>query len=356
MPPIRKQPSSSKASVPLIELNGILYTTEDLVRMQSSIEVISPDNNRAAEPVLQEPSNSFESKSDQPVQNRTGHTLKLLGYWADLPEWRLAFAGDNSEPAWPDVRRAVQPGWCQNEREKLLTYLQAGYIFCTYCGYSSCRFKCCHTYSLLGTAELTDGEWVWPDGLVHYIDRHSVALPEEFLQSIRARQWTLPPLEEVLELVPKMKLNYCGEDEYGKLFEDYVEERIPETEVSPYLWLQWAEALPRLEEVQTDPDPDVMQRARLVIQIAKVHGISKQVNSFRSQVIDEVRQRYGIPAGHWDNDNCIDLIHIGDLEQVIAEVMGGLQLYKLEHHAKVICGEPSMTDWQVDTDRMIWPL
>jgi len=36
----------------------------------------------------------------------------------------------------------------------------------------------------MGHREFTDGTWVWPEGLVHYVERHGLPLPEEFLRTI----------------------------------------------------------------------------------------------------------------------------------------------------------------------------
>jgi len=33
----------------------------------------------------------------------------------------------------------------------------------------------------MGSREFTDGERVWPEGLVHYVSTHSILLPEEFV-------------------------------------------------------------------------------------------------------------------------------------------------------------------------------
>ena len=95
-------------------------------------------------------------------------------------------------------------------------------------------------------------------------------------------------------------------------------------------------------------------RARIVIQFANAHGITTQISPFRADVIDKSRKRYGVQANHWAAENCIDSILCADLEHVIIEVMDGLRVNKLVSHAKVICGEPSTKDWQVDTDRIIW--
>lgn len=39
---------------------------------------------------------------------------------------------------------------------------------------------------------LTDGTWLWPVDLVHYVRRHHAALPAEFLDHIRAGGYTVP--------------------------------------------------------------------------------------------------------------------------------------------------------------------
>ncbi len=53
-----------------------------------------------------------------------------------------------------------------------------------YLGLSYCRFDCGQRG--LGSADLTDGTWVWPEGLWHYVDVHSVRLPDEFIQHAAA--------------------------------------------------------------------------------------------------------------------------------------------------------------------------
>jgi len=34
----------------------------------------------------------------------------------------------------------------------------------------------------MGSWDLTDGIWVWPEGLAHYVDAHNVGLPHEFTE------------------------------------------------------------------------------------------------------------------------------------------------------------------------------
>lgn len=49
-------------------------------------------------------------------------------------------------------------------------------------GHSWCRFFCDVSHQEIGSQELTDGVWVWPEGLSHYVRAHGIILPEEFVE------------------------------------------------------------------------------------------------------------------------------------------------------------------------------
>jgi len=103
-----------------------------------------------------------------------GAMLKAVGYWKD------------THPACvhcPRPQWLVQRGWHAGERERIIEYLRAGCDFSkisgwAYGGWSTCRFRGCREGERNGSADLTDGEWYWPEGLAHYVQRHSVILPE----------------------------------------------------------------------------------------------------------------------------------------------------------------------------------
>src|SRR5262245_11974542 len=65
-------------------------------------------------------------------------------------------------------------------RDSVAAYLDRGEVFETYRGYSSCLFGCDTDEATCWHHDLTDGHWVWPEGLAHYVRAHSVRLPEEF--------------------------------------------------------------------------------------------------------------------------------------------------------------------------------
>lgn len=67
-------------------------------------------------------------------------------------------------------------------RECVAAYLDQGIVFKRCRGKSWCRFGCRHLD--MGNKDLTDGTWVWPEGLGHYIRVHGVTLPDQFLNHV----------------------------------------------------------------------------------------------------------------------------------------------------------------------------
>jgi hypothetical protein len=115
--------------------------------------------------------------------------LKVIGFWR--PYW--------PESVWvpselPDVTWLVRRGWRLRERGRILAYLRSGHTFLACAGFSTCRFWLCPVWrSRLGHRDLTDGQWVWPEGLAHYVQRHWVCLPDEFMETMRSNGWRVPP-------------------------------------------------------------------------------------------------------------------------------------------------------------------
>jgi hypothetical protein len=93
--------------------------------------------------------------------------LTCIGYW--LGPYALG---------WPDVRDFVDPGWDLSERQAVGEWLQAGELFVAFLGYSECRF--CGIRN--GSVELTDGVYLWPAGLAHYLSDHDVRLPNRIVK------------------------------------------------------------------------------------------------------------------------------------------------------------------------------
>lgn len=106
------------------------------------------------------------------------HQLMRIGYWRSGSGLRC-----------PDPATFVDLSWDAHDRQKIIAYLRSGTVPWVAAGQSTCRM--CGVTN--GSAEFTDGTYVWPEGLAHYVDEHHVRLPEAVLEHIR-RRW-----DELLE-------------------------------------------------------------------------------------------------------------------------------------------------------------
>lgn len=101
-------------------------------------------------------------------------TLRLtrIGYWV----------GPRA-PGWPDPRALIDGGWDPEERDDVADYLRRGFVARAFMGKSPCRL--CDLR--VGSLELSDGTYLWPEGLAHYIAVHNVRLPARFVEHVRRR-------------------------------------------------------------------------------------------------------------------------------------------------------------------------
>jgi hypothetical protein len=87
----------------------------------------------------------------------------------------------------PDPHDLVDPDWDPRERAAVIAYLRGGDVVIYWQGHSWCRFHCGIPNDGMGAGDFTDGEWIWPEGLPHYLEAHAVRPPEEFLEHVRRR-------------------------------------------------------------------------------------------------------------------------------------------------------------------------
>ena len=104
--------------------------------------------------------------------------LKMVGYWNNFEAYH------EDKYIWP--QELVQDKPVENF-DKIAKYLETGIPAIYWKGYSACRI-CGKT---LGTKCLTDGTWIWPEKLEHYILEHNVRLPEEFIDHMKRCRWMI---------------------------------------------------------------------------------------------------------------------------------------------------------------------
>lgn len=106
-----------------------------------------------------------------------------IGFWDDS-----ASTGVPSE--WPHPRDLVTR-WDPAARERAVAYLKRGGAVAAWFGVARCRLCTAH----VGSLDLWDGTYLWPQGLDHYVTAHDVALPDFFLRHLESGPEPPPPVE-----------------------------------------------------------------------------------------------------------------------------------------------------------------
>jgi hypothetical protein len=107
--------------------------------------------------------------------------------------WKTSEADSIDVPLFSEV---IDAAWNPPDFENILDYLKR----CPVALASGMRSeKCPHCEDHLpepGT-QRSDGVWVWPSSLAHYVEKHRVRLPDRMIMHIRSRNYSppiLPPL------------------------------------------------------------------------------------------------------------------------------------------------------------------
>lgn len=102
-----------------------------------------------------------------------------VGYWRWVPNPRVPttinerLAGETAE-----LPLATEGTLKLETAHALIAYLgREEHVRSAYCGWHTCRI----CGAACGTEDVSDGVWVWPSGLAHYVGEHRVELPEEFV-------------------------------------------------------------------------------------------------------------------------------------------------------------------------------
>lgn len=132
--------------------------------------------------------------------------LKLIGYWHE--------AG-RTDP-WPHPRILVDRRWEEKNRSAIVGYLKGGLVTAAYAGFSTCRFLDCPLGMnadrvIVGTTEQTDGVWIWPEGLAHYVEHHFVRLPDELIEDAKKNGFRVPALGDLRITPQDVDGRFCAE-------------------------------------------------------------------------------------------------------------------------------------------------
>lgn len=97
--------------------------------------------------------------------------LEKVGYWRSSRETHL-----------PKASEFLDPEWDAGVRAAVLAHIKQGEVNNRWRGSSKCRI--CGVRN--GSRCLTDGVYVWPEGLAHYVESHSLRPPHAFVNHVMA--------------------------------------------------------------------------------------------------------------------------------------------------------------------------
>lgn len=111
--------------------------------------------------------------------------IKRVGFFRE-------FAPQDVDPSAPSVHDAVRPYGLHDE-SGLLAYLASGTEIFSAMGAE--RDAITGDEWIPGAGSLvTDGTWMWPVELRHYVERYHAELPEEFMAAVRAARYSAAPV------------------------------------------------------------------------------------------------------------------------------------------------------------------
>jgi hypothetical protein len=87
----------------------------------------------------------------------------------------------------PSVFSAVDPSWEPDDKDQLVTYLTQTVVVEATTWMTTCPL-CPSELPTLNYQ--SDGVWLWPQSLAHYVVWHSVVIPDRFAEHIRRRDYT----------------------------------------------------------------------------------------------------------------------------------------------------------------------
>ena len=118
-----------------------------------------------------------QSKAYKHVSSNKNQVLKLKNKLIAIGYWKSIY-----ENEFPDPAKFEYLNWSLEEKSKIITHLKNGKSVADWMGKSWCRFRCGENE--MGSSCFTDGKYLFPEKLIHYIEKHHVRLPNEFIKHV----------------------------------------------------------------------------------------------------------------------------------------------------------------------------
>lgn len=142
--------------------------------------------------------------------------LQIIGYWDDSEDPMVKVETPNG---FPHPRELVEPGWDGGLKKRIVNYLNCAPMHRGSWGHAYCRMDPSRDCEEMGSREMTDGTYIWPEGLKVYVEDYDVRLPAAFLEHMKALDFKVPPVDRFLkaEVDDSFWREWC-EEQLGRSF------------------------------------------------------------------------------------------------------------------------------------------
>jgi len=125
-----------------------------------------------------------------------------VGYWFNY-----------DQPNFPDPGTLVKTDFDVNNINQIIYLLEnAKTKSFSQMGFSWCRFRC--GSENMGNKELTNGKYIWPEGLAHYVKEHKILLPFDFLESLSNDYYEI---SDEYTIDYNFWIDFCNKNKISKL-------------------------------------------------------------------------------------------------------------------------------------------
>ena len=93
----------------------------------------------------------------------------------------------------------VDNNWDPIEKRKVIEYLKGCYPT-SYAYFEMLSCYICNEHDILSSQDMVDGEWIFPEALIHYVEQHNVVPIKEFLERIRSNNYIVPTLPDEFKM------------------------------------------------------------------------------------------------------------------------------------------------------------
>lgn len=127
-------------------------------------------------------------------------SLKAIGYWSDPLLGRERWVSPATPQTILATLRRTSPD------PLVVSYLRDAHVLERSRGWSWCRLRCGAPDGQMENTDVTDGIWVWPAGLTHYVVVHGLQLPGEFVAHVHANNGSIPALAaDLVDMLPRLR-------------------------------------------------------------------------------------------------------------------------------------------------------